>query len=288
MNGGKEFEAETASRLGALGWITSLTAVTGDWGADVVAKTDKETLVVQCKDWSGPAGLTAIQEVNFARTHYQAHMAIVVSRNGYTRAAKEAAKTTGVHLFSLEVICADSAFLDRTKERDHQREQERRKRAQEAEESNRGHAREIEIKEARQRAYIQESKIKIEKDISLIWQRFDDAVIWRKGLLSWIKLIGIIMIFFGLSGIYFFIPKDVMKIFEYDYITISTSIASVFIIFGILLISDLPYPVPKAPDLTRRAALRHCPCCELRLKVEVARSGWLTCPRCKWRFHAQT
>ena len=61
----------------------------------------------------------AVQEVNFARTHYQAHMAIMASRNGYTRAAKEAAKTTGVHLFSLKDICAGPAFLDRTKKRDH-------------------------------------------------------------------------------------------------------------------------------------------------------------------------
>ena len=100
MNGGKEFEAKTASRLGSLGWITGLTAVTGGWSADVVTKTDKETLVVQCEDWSGPADLTAIQEVNFARTHHQAYMAIMAFRKGYTRAAREAAKTTDVHLLS--------------------------------------------------------------------------------------------------------------------------------------------------------------------------------------------
>jgi hypothetical protein len=116
MSGGREFEERTITCLEAVGWNALSTPVTGDWGADVIARFANECLVVQCKDWGKPSGLSAVQEIVFARIHYQAQFAAVVSRSGYTRAAREAAKAAGVHLLGIEDICVGVPILDRSRE----------------------------------------------------------------------------------------------------------------------------------------------------------------------------
>jgi hypothetical protein len=152
---GQAFEAETEDRLKALGWNTTPTAVKGDWGADVIARIGGETLVVQCKDWGSPVGLSAVQEIAFARTHYQAQIAAVVSRNGYTRAAKGAAKTTGVYLFGLDDLRVGTSVLDRSEEGARLREDERRRQA-------RG------------------TEFELERQAAVAWRYFDEAIARRR------------------------------------------------------------------------------------------------------------
>jgi hypothetical protein len=111
--GGVAFENETGRRLRTLGWQVETTAVTGDWGADLIARAGNEIVVVQCKDYGSPAGVAAIQEVHFARTHYRATGAVVVARNGFTKAAIKAAAQTGVEIWQPHDI-APGSHLDRT------------------------------------------------------------------------------------------------------------------------------------------------------------------------------
>ncbi len=270
MSGGQAFEAETAGRLRALGWSTSTTAVTGDWGADVIGRIGGECLVVQCKDWDSPVGLSAVQEVAFARTHYQAQLAAVVSRNGYTRAAKAAARTAGVHLLALEDICVGASTLDRSEESARLREKEHRRREEE------------------RLRRVREAEAESEREAAQAWGQFDRAIARRRLLLPWFKRLGIAMIVVGVIGLGSSVSAGAMALLEHHEVAVGVSGAGAILALGILLTSTLLYPSPRAPDIPRRAALRDCPCCELRLRLEVGRSGWLTCPRCKWRFHAET
>lgn len=114
-NDGVTFELETARRLRDLGWQTSATTVSGDWGADVVASCGDENLVVQCKDWLGSAGYDAIKDVVSARLYYEAQVAAVVSRAGFSRQATEAGRSFGIHLLRLDQLVSGCA-LDRTAE----------------------------------------------------------------------------------------------------------------------------------------------------------------------------
>jgi hypothetical protein len=75
-----------------------------------------------------------VQEVHFACAHYQASVAAVVARNGFTRAAIQAAKTSGVHLLRPTEVAIGCPF-DRTL---HKKEIERQRRDEyQAQENNR-------------------------------------------------------------------------------------------------------------------------------------------------------
>jgi hypothetical protein len=113
---GVVFEGEIAQRFRGLGWAIEPTPVTGDFGADLIARFGAELLVVQCKDYGSPAGVGAVQEAHFARTHYRATGALVVARNGFTRAAIQAASTTGVEIWQPSDISPGSR-LDRSPQR---------------------------------------------------------------------------------------------------------------------------------------------------------------------------
>ena len=80
------------------GWRTVSTATTGDQGADIVADNGMTRVAVQCKYYSKPVGNAAVQEVIAARAFYEASVAIVVSRFGFTRAAKSLADKALVQL----------------------------------------------------------------------------------------------------------------------------------------------------------------------------------------------
>jgi len=93
-----EYERFCSKQLNNAGWEARETQASGDQGADVLAKRNGELLVVQCKLYSKPVGNSAVQEVNAAKAYYRAHYSAVVTNAGYTRSAKQLAKTTGVML----------------------------------------------------------------------------------------------------------------------------------------------------------------------------------------------
>lgn len=72
----------------------------GDFGADIIARGFLMTkIVVQCKSYSKPVGVKAVQEVVAARQYYRASRAAVATNTVFTKAAKELAQKCGVELW---------------------------------------------------------------------------------------------------------------------------------------------------------------------------------------------
>lgn len=175
-NRGLKLEHETLRALDDLGWDCEPTPKTGDYGADVIATTETELLVIQCKDWNGSTGISAVQEVHYALAHYQKKFrdrsfekcrAIAVSRTGFSKSARSAARNVGVLFFSIDQLVPGCA-LDRTERgiriRRERREEQQRK------------AKEIEKQreEARQRE--QERQLAAVRYNSERWAEYDEQL----------------------------------------------------------------------------------------------------------------
>jgi restriction system protein len=93
-----DYEGYCAMQLQKAGWDARMTVATGDQGADVIAKQNGKTLVVQCKLYSNPVGNDAVQQVHAAKTFQSASYAAVVSNQPYTRSARQLASVNGVYL----------------------------------------------------------------------------------------------------------------------------------------------------------------------------------------------
>ena len=83
------------------GWMfVEQVGQTGDFGADVIARGFMfSKIVVQCKHYSKPVGVKAVQEVNAARQYYGASRAAVATNSTFTKQAKQLAKRCGVELW---------------------------------------------------------------------------------------------------------------------------------------------------------------------------------------------
>lgn len=95
---GLQFEVEVRGILEAAGFDVSHTGASGDQGADLMARKDGLSYAVQCKNYSAPAGNSAVQEVLSAKAFYQADYGIVCAPNGFTKSAKSLASSAGILL----------------------------------------------------------------------------------------------------------------------------------------------------------------------------------------------
>lgn len=72
----------------------------GDFGADIIARGFLfSKIVVQCKNYSKPVGVKAVQEVIAAKQYYGASRAAVAAKGTFTKQAKEMARRCGVSLW---------------------------------------------------------------------------------------------------------------------------------------------------------------------------------------------
>lgn len=86
---GEEFELFTAAVLKGCGFIIEeLTNTTGDYGADIIVSFAQIRIAVQCKRYSHPVGVKAVQEVISAMKHYDCEEAIVITNNYFTNQAE--------------------------------------------------------------------------------------------------------------------------------------------------------------------------------------------------------
>ena len=105
---GAEFELAIALYLRTVGFEkVETTPASGDFGADLLISHGRKKIVVQCKRWSATVGVTAVQEVHSAKSHYRANEAWVITSSTFTQPAKDLAKTTKVRLFDWQDIRAD-------------------------------------------------------------------------------------------------------------------------------------------------------------------------------------
>jgi HJR/Mrr/RecB family endonuclease len=74
------------------------TTVTGDYGVDLIAKKGDQRIAVQCKRYSKPIGIAAVQQVVSGAMHHNCTASLVVSNQEFTKAAKQLAQTHNCRL----------------------------------------------------------------------------------------------------------------------------------------------------------------------------------------------
>lgn len=95
------YEQETAKYFQNIGYTqVSVTPGSGDFGADVLATSpDGKRVAIQCKQYSSLVGQAPLQQVLGAMQYYHCDIGYVVTSTGYTKAAKELAKQSGIILY---------------------------------------------------------------------------------------------------------------------------------------------------------------------------------------------
>lgn len=97
---GKEFEELLISQFKKLGFKTTRTPITGDYGADIIVETENETkIVIQCKRYKSKVNLKAVQEVVGALGHFQGDIGIVITNNGFLNSAIKLAESNDIELW---------------------------------------------------------------------------------------------------------------------------------------------------------------------------------------------
>jgi restriction endonuclease Mrr len=95
---GVEFETYIARLLRSAGYDVQGTPTTGDQGADLIAKKDGRTVIIQAKRYEGTVGNKAIQEVNSAVSFYGGTEGWVITNSTFTPSAIALAQKTNIKL----------------------------------------------------------------------------------------------------------------------------------------------------------------------------------------------
>lgn len=107
---GAEYEILCQDLLNFADGEATLTPTTGDSGADLIVDFKGKRIIVQCKRSKKTIGNRAVQEVASAVTLLDGDVGVVVTDNGFTRAAKQAAHGHGVFTITHEEI---SNFIEK-------------------------------------------------------------------------------------------------------------------------------------------------------------------------------
>jgi hypothetical protein len=95
---GMEFEDHVAHIARGCGVPVIMTAVTGDWGVDLIVGKRPDRVAVQCKRQSRPVGAGAVQEVVAGAPMHGCSKTMVVTNHGFTPAAIKLAELHGCEL----------------------------------------------------------------------------------------------------------------------------------------------------------------------------------------------
>ncbi len=106
---GVEFETYVARILRAARFDVTGTPMTGDQGADLIAKKGTRTIVIQAKRFRGSVGNHAVQEVVGAVKFYGGTEGLVVTNSTFTRSARALAQKNDIRLI-------DGAQLEQLRE----------------------------------------------------------------------------------------------------------------------------------------------------------------------------
>ena len=109
---GHEFEYYCAELLRKKGFIdVEVTKGSGDYGADILAEKDGVTYAIQCKCYTAPIGVKAIQEAYAGRDYYDRMVGAVITNQYFTTPAVDAAK-------KLKILLWDRGYLESMLEED--------------------------------------------------------------------------------------------------------------------------------------------------------------------------
>lgn len=100
MMNGHDFELFVANLFSSLGYYNvKVTPSSHDFGADVIAEKDDVKFAIQCKRYSSPIGVSAVQEVMASKSLHDCHVACVLTNSTFTPSAEELAKKNLVILW---------------------------------------------------------------------------------------------------------------------------------------------------------------------------------------------
>lgn len=103
---GHDFEYYCADILRSRGFLeVEVTRGSGDYGVDILAEKDGVTYAIQCKSYSGPVGVKAVQEAYAGRDYYDRMVGAVLTNQYFTKPAVEAAK-------KLKILLWDRGYLE--------------------------------------------------------------------------------------------------------------------------------------------------------------------------------
>ena len=104
---GHEFEIIIKRELDKIQGIkVDTTRASGDFGADLVIRSETKTMVAQLKRYKGSVGISAVQEIFGSIKHYNADCGIVISTGRYTKAAISLADSTGI------ILCNENNYRE--------------------------------------------------------------------------------------------------------------------------------------------------------------------------------
>lgn len=103
---GHDFEYYCAELLRRKGFLeVEVTKGSGDYGIDILAERDGVTYAVQCKCYSAPVGVKAVQEAYAGRDYYDRMVGAVLTNQYFTSPAVEAAG-------KLKILLWDRGYLE--------------------------------------------------------------------------------------------------------------------------------------------------------------------------------
>lgn len=107
---GHEFEYFCADLLRKRGFIeVEVTKGSGDYGIDILAEKEGVTYAIQCKCYTTPIGVKAVQEAYAGRDYYDRMVGVVMTNQYFTTPAVEAAG-------KLKILLWDRGYLERMME----------------------------------------------------------------------------------------------------------------------------------------------------------------------------
>lgn len=107
---GHDFEYFCAELLKKRGFQeVEVTKGSGDYGIDILAEKEGITYAIQCKCYSDPVGVKAVQEAYAGRDYYDCMVGAVLTNQYFTAPAVEAAK-------KLKILLWDRGYLDSMRE----------------------------------------------------------------------------------------------------------------------------------------------------------------------------
>lgn len=86
------------------------TPTTNDYGSDLIVKYKGFTFSIQCKYYTNPVGIKAVQEVMGSLKYYEADYGAVITNSVFTQQAQNLARTNGILL--IDASCDFYSFKD--------------------------------------------------------------------------------------------------------------------------------------------------------------------------------
>ncbi len=102
---GHEYELYCADLLKSHGFIeVEVTRESGDYGVDILAEREGVTYAIQCKCYSSPVGIKAIQEVYAGKDYYDRMVGVVMTNQRFTAPAVSFARKLKVLLWDGDYV----------------------------------------------------------------------------------------------------------------------------------------------------------------------------------------